>query len=57
MSQLGLRGTVTLRAATWGDQGVIKHRFVVALHDRFRNDGIDLVSTAPPKPAKSDSTA
>jgi small-conductance mechanosensitive channel len=48
---LGLRGTVTLRAATWGDQGLIRHRFVVAMHDRFRTDGIELVSTAPPKPA------
>ena len=47
---LGLRGTVTLRASTWGDQGLIRHRFVVAMHDRFRTDGIELVSTAPPKP-------
>jgi small-conductance mechanosensitive channel len=52
---LGLRGTVTLRAATWGDQGLIKHRFLVAMHDRFRSDGIDLVSTAPPKPVASSS--
>jgi small-conductance mechanosensitive channel len=48
---LGLRGTVTLRAATWSDQGLIRHRFVTAMHDRFRLDGIGLVSTAPPKPA------
>ena len=48
-TDLGLRGTVTLRAATWGDQGVIRHRFVMAMHDRFRTDGIELVSTAPPK--------
>jgi small-conductance mechanosensitive channel len=49
-ADLGLRGTVTLRAATWGDQGLIRHRFVMAMHDRFRTDGIELVSTAPPKP-------
>jgi hypothetical protein len=48
---LGLRGTVTLRAATWSDQGLIRHRFVTAMHDRFRLYGIELVSTAPPKPA------
>jgi small-conductance mechanosensitive channel len=49
-ADLGLRGTVTLRAATWADQGLIRHRMVVALHDRFRADGIELVSNAPPKP-------
>ena len=49
-ADIGLRGTVTLRAATWADQGLIKHRFVMAMHDRFRTDGIELVSTAPPKP-------
>jgi small-conductance mechanosensitive channel len=49
-SDLGLRGTVTLRAATWGDQGLIKHRFMVAMHDRFKTEGVELVSTAPPKP-------
>jgi small-conductance mechanosensitive channel len=49
-ADVGLRGTVTLRAATWSDQGLIRHRFIVAMHDRFRRDGIDLVSTAPPKP-------
>jgi small-conductance mechanosensitive channel len=49
-ADLGLKGTVTLRASTWGDQGLIRHRFVVAMHDRFRTDGIELVSTAPPKP-------
>jgi small-conductance mechanosensitive channel len=49
-TDLGMRGTVTLRAATWGDQGLIRHRFIVAMHDRFRTDGIELVSTAPPKP-------
>ncbi|HEV8397793.1 MAG TPA: mechanosensitive ion channel family protein [Vicinamibacterales bacterium] len=48
---LGLKGTVTLRASTWGDQVLIRHRFVVAMHDRFRADGIELVSTAPPRPA------
>ena len=46
---LGLRGTVTVRAKTWSDQGLIRHRLVMALHDRFRAEGIDLVSTAPPK--------
>jgi small-conductance mechanosensitive channel len=51
-TDLGLKGTVTLRAATWADQGLIKHRFVMAMHDRFRTDGIELVSTAPPRPAK-----
>ena len=50
-ADLGLKGTVTLRAATWGDQGLIRHRFVMAMHDRFRDDGVELVSTAPPKPA------
>jgi len=49
-ADLGLKGTVTLRAATWGDQGLIRHRFVMAMHDRFRLEGIELVSTAPPKP-------
>jgi small-conductance mechanosensitive channel len=49
-ADLGLKGTVTLRAMTWADQGLIRHRFVVALHDRFRTEGIELVSTAPPKP-------
>ena len=38
------------RADVLCDQGLIKHRFVVAMHDRFRTDGIELVSTAPPKP-------
>jgi small-conductance mechanosensitive channel len=52
-ADLGLKGTVTLRAATWGDQGLIRHRFVMAMHDRFRTDGIELVSTAPPKPVAS----
>ena len=50
-ADLGLRGTVTLRAATWGDQGLIRHRFLLAMHDRFRTEGIELVSTAPVKPA------
>jgi small-conductance mechanosensitive channel len=49
-ADLGLKGTVTLRAKSWGDQGLIRHRFLVAMHDRFRADGIELVSTAPPKP-------
>ena len=55
-ADLGLRGTVTLRAATWADQGLIRHRFLMAMHDRFRTDGIELVSTAPvrPAPAKTD---
>ena len=48
-TDLGLRGTVTLRAATWSDQGLIRHRLVTALHDRFRSEGIEFVSTAPPK--------
>jgi small-conductance mechanosensitive channel len=48
-TDLGLRGTVTLRAATWADQGLIRHRLVMALHDRFRTDRIELVSTAPPR--------
>jgi len=52
-TDLGLRGTVTLRAATWGDQGLIRHRLVMALHDRFRTEGIELVSTAPPRPIAS----
>ena len=47
---LGLKGTVVLRAATWADQGLIRHRLVMALHDRFRTEGILLVSTAPPLP-------
>ena len=49
-ADLGLKGTVTLRAASWADQGLIRHRFVMAMHDRFRTEGIELVSTAPPKP-------
>jgi small-conductance mechanosensitive channel len=53
-ADLGLKGTVTLRAATWGDQGLIRHRFIVALHDRFKAEGIELVSTAPPKPPKAE---
>jgi small-conductance mechanosensitive channel len=51
-TDLGLKGTVTLRAATWADQGLIKHRFVMAMHDRFRTDGIELVSPAPVRPPK-----
>ena len=52
-TDLGLKGTVTLRAATWGDQGLIRHRLLIALHDRFRADRIELVSTAPPKASAS----
>jgi len=52
-ADLGLKGTVTLRASTWGDQGLIRHRFVVAMHDRFRTDGIELVSTAPARAGAS----
>jgi len=53
LADLGLKGTVTVRAATWGDQGLIRHRLVMTLHDRFRTDGIELVSTAPPKASPS----
>ena len=28
-TDLGLKGTVTVRAATWGDQGLIRHRLLI----------------------------
>jgi len=49
-ADFGLKGTVVVRAATWGDQALIKHRLVAALHTRFRSAGIELASPIGPRP-------
>jgi small-conductance mechanosensitive channel len=47
---LGVRATVVVHAATWSDQGLVRHRLIAALLARFRRDGIEFGSPAPPRP-------
>ena len=47
---VGLRGTVLLRARTPLDQALVKHLFVTRLHAAFRAQGIDIPTVAPPRP-------
>ena len=47
---VGLRGTVQLRARSHPDQALVKHVFITRLHAAFKAQGIEIPTTIPPKP-------
>jgi small-conductance mechanosensitive channel len=48
---VGLRGTVLLRARTPPDQALLKHVFIARLHGAFRRQGIEIPTLIPPSSA------
>lgn len=48
---IGLRGTVVLRARSIGDQPLVRHEFITRLHAAFRSQGI-VVPTTVPQPGR-----
>jgi len=49
-ADLGLRGTVALRAKSIDDQAVVRHEFIRRLLLVFRDKGIVVPTLMPPQP-------
>jgi small-conductance mechanosensitive channel len=47
---IGLRGTVLLRARTPQDQQLLKHAFITRLHSAFKAQGVIIPTPIPPRP-------
>jgi len=52
-ADLGLRGTVALRAKSIDDQAAVRHEFIRRLHSAFRERGIVVPTLVPPQPKGS----
>ena len=47
---VGLRGTVQLRATSHPDAALVKHRFITRLHAAFKAQGVEIPTIIPAKP-------